>query len=61
MVTIQVPKAGRPQLVVGGQSGVDLFERVCGACLTTSYIRSGGVWKDLPVHRGYLDSYCVNE
>jgi len=27
---------------------IDLFEMVCGARLTTSYIRIGGVWKDLP-------------
>lgn len=27
---------------------LDLFEMVCGARLTTSYIRIGGVWKDLP-------------
>jgi NADH dehydrogenase I D subunit len=27
---------------------VDLFEMVCGARLTLSYIRIGGVWKDLP-------------
>jgi NADH-quinone oxidoreductase subunit C/D len=27
---------------------LDLFEMVCGARLTTSYIRIGGVWRDLP-------------
>jgi NADH dehydrogenase I D subunit len=27
---------------------LDLFEMVCGARLTVSYIRIGGVWKDLP-------------
>lgn len=27
---------------------LDLFEMVCGARLTLSYIRIGGVWKDLP-------------
>lgn len=27
---------------------LDLFEMVCGARLTTSYIRVGGVWRDLP-------------
>lgn len=27
---------------------LDLFEMVCGARLTVSYIRVGGVWKDLP-------------
>jgi NADH dehydrogenase I D subunit len=27
---------------------LDLFEMVCGARLTVSYIRPGGVWKDLP-------------
>jgi NADH dehydrogenase I D subunit len=27
---------------------LDMFEMVCGARLTTSYIRIGGVWKDLP-------------
>ncbi len=27
---------------------LDLFEMVCGARLTLSYIRVGGVWKDLP-------------
>lgn len=27
---------------------IDLFEMVCGARLTLSYIRMGGVWKDLP-------------
>ena len=27
---------------------LDLFEMVCGARLTTSYIRIGGVWQDLP-------------
>ena len=27
---------------------LDLFEMVCGARLTLSYIRMGGVWKDLP-------------
>jgi NADH dehydrogenase I D subunit len=27
---------------------LELFEMVCGARLTTSYIRIGGVWKDLP-------------
>lgn len=27
---------------------LDLFEMVCGARLTVSYIRMGGVWKDLP-------------
>ncbi|CAN5844354.1 hypothetical protein BH10CHL1_BH10CHL1_01970 [soil metagenome] len=27
---------------------LDLFEMVCGARLTTSYIRVGGVWRDVP-------------
>ncbi|MEM7537366.1 MAG: NADH dehydrogenase (quinone) subunit D [Chloroflexota bacterium] len=27
---------------------LDLFEMVCGARLTVSYIRMGGVWKDVP-------------
>ncbi len=27
---------------------LDLFEMACGARLTTSYIRIGGVWRDLP-------------
>ncbi len=27
---------------------LDLFEMVCGARLTVSYIRTGGVWRDLP-------------
>ena len=27
---------------------LDIFELVCGARLTTSYIRIGGVWKDVP-------------
>ena len=27
---------------------LDLFEMVCGARLTVSYIRIGGVWRDLP-------------
>ncbi len=27
---------------------LDIFELVCGARLTTSYIRIGGVWQDLP-------------
>ena len=27
---------------------LDLFEMVCGARLTVSYIRLGGVWRDLP-------------
>ncbi len=27
---------------------LDLFEMVCGARLTTSYIRIGGVWRDVP-------------
>lgn len=27
---------------------LDMFEMVCGARLTVSYIRMGGVWKDLP-------------
>ncbi|HIC89011.1 MAG TPA: NADH dehydrogenase (quinone) subunit D [Anaerolineae bacterium] len=27
---------------------LDIFEMVCGARLTTSYIRIGGVWKDVP-------------
>lgn len=27
---------------------LDLFEMVCGARLTVSYIRMGGVWRDLP-------------
>lgn len=27
---------------------LDLFEMVCGARLTTSYIRIGGVWRDIP-------------
>ncbi len=48
---------------------LDLFEMVCGARLTLSYIRIGGVWKDLPpaftehlrdflrVMPGYIDDY----
>ncbi len=48
---------------------LDLFEMVCGARLTTSYIRIGGVWADLPpafitrlqdflaVMPGYIDDY----
>ncbi len=48
---------------------LDLFEMVCGARLTTSYIRVGGVWRDLPpafldrlgeflrVMPGYVDDY----
>ena len=48
---------------------LDLFEMVCGARLTVSYIRVGGVWKDLPpafisnlkdfikVMPGYIDDY----
>jgi len=48
---------------------LDLFEMVCGARLTVSYIRIGGVWKDLPpafistlrdliaVLPGYFDDY----
>lgn len=33
---------------------LDMFEMVCGARLTTSYIRIGGVWKDLP--EAFLDA-----
>ena len=48
---------------------MDLFEMVCGARLTVSYIRIGGVWADLPpafishlqdfldVMPGYIDDY----
>lgn len=48
---------------------LDLFEMVCGARITLSYIRIGGVWKDLPpkfishltellaVLPGYFDDY----
>jgi NADH dehydrogenase I D subunit len=48
---------------------LDLFEMACGARLTVSYIRVGGVWKDLPpafldrlteflkVMPGYIDEY----
>ncbi len=48
---------------------LDLFEMVCGARLTLSYIRIGGVWADLPpafvpelrkfleVMPGYIDDY----
>jgi NADH dehydrogenase I D subunit len=48
---------------------LDLFEMVCGARLTLSYIRVGGVWADLPpafvpelrkfldVMPGYIDDY----
>ena len=48
---------------------LDLFEMVCGARLTVSYIRIGGVWKDLPPaflrqpgrllarHAGHIDEY----
>ncbi len=48
---------------------LDLFEMVCGARLTVSYIRVGGVWKDLPpaflenleaflsAMPGYIDEY----
>jgi NADH-quinone oxidoreductase subunit C/D len=48
---------------------LDLFEMACGARLTVSYIRVGGVWKDLPpaflaelddflaVMPGYIDDY----
>jgi len=28
---------------------LDIFELVCGARLTTSYIRPGGLWKDVPL------------
>jgi len=27
---------------------LDMFEMICGARLTTSYIRIGGVWRDIP-------------
>ena len=38
---------------------LDLFEMVCGARLTTSYIRIGGVWKDLPeAFLGALSEFC---
>lgn len=33
---------------------LDMFEMACGARLTTSYIRIGGVWKDLPA--AFVDS-----
>ena len=48
---------------------LDLFEMVCGARLTVSYIRMGGVWKDFPpafldhlkdftqAMPGYIDDY----
>ncbi len=48
---------------------LDLFEMVCGARLTLSYIRIGGVWADLPpafipelrkfldIMPGYIDDY----
>ena len=48
---------------------LDLFEMACGARLTVSYIRVGGVWKDLPpaflerldkflkMMPGYIDEY----
>ncbi len=48
---------------------LDLFEMACGARLTVSYIRVGGVWQDLPpaflteledfltVMPGYIDDY----
>ncbi|MDE0672088.1 MAG: NADH dehydrogenase (quinone) subunit D [Caldilineaceae bacterium] len=38
---------------------LDLFEMVCGARLTTSYIRIGGVWQDLPeAFLGALSEFC---
>ena len=41
---------------------LDLFEMVCGARLTVSYIRVGGVWKDLPpafqTHLADLSASC---
>ena len=37
---------------------LDLFEMACGARLTVSYIRVGGVWKDLPpAFLGHLDEF----
>jgi NADH-quinone oxidoreductase subunit C/D len=33
---------------------LDLFEMVCGARITNSYIRIGGVWKDLP--QAFIDN-----
>jgi NADH dehydrogenase I D subunit len=48
---------------------LDLFEMVCGARITVSFLRIGGVWKDLPpafitnlrqflaVMPGYIDEY----
>ncbi|MCA9848988.1 MAG: NADH-quinone oxidoreductase subunit D, partial [Dehalococcoidia bacterium] len=37
---------------------LDLFEMACGARLTVSYIRVGGVWKDLPeAFLGKLDDF----
>ncbi len=38
---------------------LDMFEMACGARLTTSYIRMGGVWKDLPeAFLGAVREFC---
>ncbi len=38
---------------------LDMFEMACGARLTTSYIRIGGVWKDLPeAFIGAVREFC---